>query len=346
VLMELLGDSPHVVPTLWALVGYHQLLGQHAQARALAERLVSMEGLTHDVGHQLLVRPLLGACLYIAGQFVEARECLRQALSLAGATAPRKPSEFYGVEPRIYTLILLSQVEWHLGFQDEASRLIESALTMARELNHASTLAVTYMHALALDYFTGAHKRYGELCEKAVELTTRQRFVSQGLYCQLMRCYAKRDLEGMDWCLAEMDQQGNAMYWPFYAGMAAELEAALGHPERALRRLEEARRRAQLTGEGISLLHVLYRQGAILLEKEPDSARGEAHLREALALARERSAKMMELRAVLLLCRLLMRRGQRTEARELLAPLYARFTESFNAPELVQARALLAELGA
>ncbi|MFL5350095.1 MAG: TOMM system kinase/cyclase fusion protein [Hyalangium sp.] len=345
-LIDVLGDSPHVVPTLWALVSYHQLLGQHAQARGLAERLVAMEGLTHDVNHQLVVRPLLGACLFIAGRFVEARECLTGALSLAGDSPPRKPSEVYGVEPRIYALMLLSMVEWHLGASDEAARLMESALNMARELNHASTLAVAYIYALALYHLMGAHERHGELAEKALELTTRQRFVSQGLYTQLVHDYTKQDAQGMERCLQEMDRQGNAMYWPFYASMSAELEAALGHPEGALRRLEEARRRAQATGEGFALLHVLYRQGAILLDREPDSALGEARLRETLDLARERSAKMMELRAALPLCRLLLRRGQRAEARELLAPLYARFTEGFNAPELVGARALLAELGA
>jgi predicted ATPase len=55
---------------------------------------------------------------------------------------------------------------------------------------------------------------------------------------------------------------------------------------------------------------------------------------------------MVELRAAVPLCRLLLRRGQRAEARELLAPLYAGFTEGFDEPALVRAQALLEELGA
>ena len=36
--------------------------------------------------------------------------------------------------------------------------------------------------------------------------------------------------------------------------------------------------------------------------------------------------------------------GRAVDARELLAPLYGRFTEGFDTPDLVEAKALLAEL--
>ena len=44
--------------------------------------------------------------------------------------------------------------------------------------------------------------------------------------------------------------------------------------------------------------------------------------------------------------RLWQQQGKRTEAYELLAPIYGWFTEGFDTADLQEARALLAELGA
>jgi predicted ATPase len=56
-------------------------------------------------------------------------------------------------------------------------------------------------------------------------------------------------------------------------------------------------------------------------------------------------ARLQELRAATSFARRLARRGRGAEGRELLAPLYAAFTEGFGARDLVEAKALLDELG-
>ena len=340
VLIDLLGDSPHVVPTLWALASYHGLRGEHAQARALAERLVSMDGLKQNVHHQAVTLPLLGDYLCAEGWFVEAQACVTRALSLHDDSA-----SMYALEPRVQAMMCLGFVRWHLGFPDEALRVMESALARARDLNHVSTLALASIYTLVLYHLREEFARLDTLSVELVELTTRQRLASQGAYAQLLRCVATRDLEGMQRILTLLDEQGIALYWPSYASIVAEVESALGHHEDALRRLAEALRRAQASGEGFSVLHVLYRYGNALLAQDPDSVQGEARLREAISLARERSARMVELRAAVPLCRLLLRRGQRAEARELLVPLYSQFTEGFDTLDLQRARAVIEEIG-
>jgi predicted ATPase len=75
-----------------------------------------------------------------------------------------------------------------------------------------------------------------------------------------------------------------------------------------------------------------------------DRVGGEAAYREALALARRQSAKLWELRAAASLARLWRDQGKRSEARDLLAPVYGWFTEGFDTPVLQDAKALLEEL--
>jgi predicted ATPase len=63
-----------------------------------------------------------------------------------------------------------------------------------------------------------------------------------------------------------------------------------------------------------------------------------------MALARLQSAKLWELRAATGLARLWRDRGKEMEAHDLLAPVYAWFTEGHGTPVLQEANALLGEL--
>ena len=76
----------------------------------------------------------------------------------------------------------------------------------------------------------------------------------------------------------------------------------------------------------------------------PDPAKAEDSFRTALAIAPEQGTRGYELRAATSLARLWREQGRRTEARDLLAPLYGWFTEGFGTADLKEARALLDEL--
>jgi len=67
-------------------------------------------------------------------------------------------------------------------------------------------------------------------------------------------------------------------------------------------------------------------------------------LAQALAIAQRQEAKTFELRAATSLVRLWQRQGKRDAARDLLAPLYAWFTEGFDTRDLKEAKALLEDL--
>jgi predicted ATPase len=68
-------------------------------------------------------------------------------------------------------------------------------------------------------------------------------------------------------------------------------------------------------------------------------------LEQSLLVAQSQSARSLELRAAADLARLRRDQGRRAEARDLLAPVYAWFTEGFDTPDLKEAKALLDELG-
>jgi predicted ATPase len=110
--------------------------------------------------------------------------------------------------------------------------------------------------------------------------------------------------------------------------------------------IEEALRISARTGETWFDAELRRQMGCVLLRLgSGDAARAEGEFRRALGIARAQSARLFELRAARDLARLRRDQGRKAEARELLAPVYAAFTEGFAFPDLVEARALLKELG-
>jgi hypothetical protein len=67
-------------------------------------------------------------------------------------------------------------------------------------------------------------------------------------------------------------------------------------------------------------------------------------LESAVRVAREQQALSLELRAASDLAKLLVADGRRDQARELLAPILARFTEGEAAHDVMQAKTLLNEV--
>jgi predicted ATPase len=116
----------------------------------------------------------------------------------------------------------------------------------------------------------------------------------------------------------------------------------MGQPEAGLRAVAEALTRVATTevrwweAELSRLQGVLQRQ-----LPSPDVSQAEASFQHALAVARSQQATALELRAAVSLSRLWQGQGRRTEARELLAPIYGWFTEGFNTADLQEAKALL-----
>ena len=108
--------------------------------------------------------------------------------------------------------------------------------------------------------------------------------------------------------------------------------------------LDDALQIIQRTGGSWFAAELNRLKGQLLLRQGHTEAAEEFYCR-ALSIAREQEAKLWELRAAMSLVRLRHNRGRRTEARDLLAPVYGWFTEGFDIPDLKDAKTLLDELG-
>ena len=101
---------------------------------------------------------------------------------------------------------------------------------------------------------------------------------------------------------------------------------------------------AETTGEYYwdAELHRL--KGEFLLSQTKKPAKSEDCFHRSIEIAHRQSAKSLELRAAMSLGRLWQNQGKKDKARELLNGVYGWFTEGFDTPDLIDAKALLEEL--
>jgi predicted ATPase len=128
--------------------------------------------------------------------------------------------------------------------------------------------------------------------------------------------------------------------------MLAEVYQKRGQAEVGLCILSEALVRVSET-DAHFLEAELYRlKGQLLLQQSSDNAtEAETCYHQALEVSRHQQAKSLELRSATSLARLWQQQGKRQDAYDLLAPVYGWFTEGHDTADLIDAKALLEELG-
>ena len=144
--------------------------------------------------------------------------------------------------------------------------------------------------------------------------------------------------------LSPITATGTVAAKAFFLARLAEICALLDQPAEGLSKLKEGAQFIEATEERIWEAD-LYRVQGDLLNATGDHGAAEGSFHRALAVARHQSAKTLELRAATSLARLWRDQGKRTEARDLLAPVYGWFTEGLDTPVPQDAKKLLDQLG-
>ena len=126
-------------------------------------------------------------------------------------------------------------------------------------------------------------------------------------------------------------------------GSLAQGLAGSGEIAQGLATIDEALARSERDEELWCIAELLRTKGElVLLMGGPVAASGaEEHFQHALHWTRQQGILSMELRCATGLARLWHAQGRTELARELLAPLYGRFTEGFGTADLIAAKALL-----
>jgi predicted ATPase len=129
----------------------------------------------------------------------------------------------------------------------------------------------------------------------------------------------------------------------FTSDLATGLARA-GRPDEANAAIDKVIACGEPTRPHFHLPEVMRIKGEILASG-PHPSEAETWFSRSLDLAREQSALAWELRTATSLAHLWARQGRSDEATRILRPVYDRFTEGFDTPDLRAAKRLLDKLG-
>jgi predicted ATPase len=360
-LAEQMDRPEHLVPLIYGQFAFHMIRSEHKRALLLAEQIERIGETRNDVVVQLQGRRAQGATRYYLGEFVAARGLLEQCHGL-GDAAHRATGARLSADPYALMLAQLALVLSSLGYVDQARERFNKALSEARRLRHALTLANVLVRANAATlypFYTSSTRFDSITCtaemqrhaEELLALSTEHGFplflgwaIALRGWGLVTQGQAREGLTQLTRGLTAVRATGAVASTPLVFMWLAEACAVLGLPLEGLNHLAEAALIIETTDERVDEAE-LHRLRGNLLSATGDQAAAEQSYHQALAVARRQGARLWELRAAATsLARLWRDQGKRTEAHDLLAPVYGWFTEGFDTPVLKEAKELLNEL--
>jgi tetratricopeptide (TPR) repeat protein len=289
---------------------------------------------------------IVGAAHYMLGNLREADSTLSAAMQALGRENASSRERIGDTDSFAAILLWHGQVHVHLGLLDRAEAVTAEALALGEQLNHGETRVWSLYRAAWLSLLKGNTGAALSNAQKAVSVAERlglMPWIGRG---QMVLGQAQLACGAVEVGLGTAKRGFDLWTDGGTTTNATEFASVTGHSLFAAGRLREAAEYAAL-GEGIQRVtderHFeaeLIRLRGRFYEQDGDLDTAEEHYRRAVDIASRRGALLFQLRAAIELHRMAHQRGDGDGA-QLLRSTYERFSEGFDFPDLVHARAIL-----
>ena len=352
-LAESVNDPVYRLRSLWGLWSFHINSGRYRAALAFAEGFLALANDRQTPNDRLVGEVIVGQALHHLGNPSGTRYHLERAL--ADDVNPDSGSLIvrYQLEHRVFARAWLAWILWLQGFPDQAMVAADRSIEEARATKHIVSLCHALSFgacpiALWVGDLVAAERYVGMLLEHATRHAlvrmhaAARRF--QGVLL-LSQGDVTAGLPLLRTSLAELGETNistASRFLTFLSEVAGALGRA-GHVANALAAIEKALAATERLEERWIIGELLRTKGELLLLQGTAGVASAAEdlFRQALDGARRHGALSWELRASTSLARLMGDRGDHADARALLQPVYNRFTEGFDTPDLKAAKRLL-----
>jgi class 3 adenylate cyclase/predicted ATPase len=352
-LTRIVADDADTYPMLWGVWTSAIYRANHAVAREVAEEIIARAQGSGDPENRIVGNVAGGFTDLVAGSLAPALGHYEQAIGLYEIRSPEASlADRYPIELGAIAYAYSAWCRWLLGQPDKALQFIQQVKAVVDRAQHGFTTARALYWTAVLHQFRGEWAIVDAQSERLIQLAEDQSYamgvavgrILQGAACAVLRS-GEVGMREMRAGLAAYSATGARVEQPYYLTLLAEAMRAQGLIEEGLAVLDEASDRVQQTGERYFEAEIHRTRGSLLLaRRKANIAESAASYQRALEVARAQEARSFELRASTSLARLWRDQGKRTEARDVLAPIYGWFTEGFDTADLKEAKALLDEL--
>jgi len=297
---------------------------------------------------------VLGVSAFWRGQFAQAHHHLQQALSHYSPQQSAAHISAYAQDPAIVCLTRLAWTLWYLGYPDQAYKAMIRAVEPADSAPHPYSLAYALAFACMLYEDAEDQQRLQDQTEQLGKLAMEANF----FYLRNWAAFHRAWIVGLNGDYPESTRQIRQVIHDWHEEqtylltprMLERLAVAYWRSDQlpqGAATLAEAQSAALQRNETYFLAELIRMKGEFLLAQGGSDLEVAACFQESFDLARQQGAKMLELRALVSLCRLWQTTDtpdRLLEAQRLLQASYDWFTEGFATVDLRSAKALLDEL--
>ena len=347
------GRPQSLLVGLWGMWVNTITQGRVAETPDWARRLLAEGNQSGNIDLQILGhRASLSSHFYL-GELNEALEQRDKVLALYDPRRAARWRELTGNDVRTAVGVFSSQALWMLGYPDQAAQMSDQKDADSRRLEHPFDIgwALTW-GTYVFDYrcepdrlLARVHEadRIGR--EQSIPVLSKVLVPAGEGLARLRKRQLPEAISLLERGIEGWRATGGHLNLPYLKSALAEALSRQGDVETGLRLLDECLDQIERPGwhERVWLAEILRLKGWVLM-RQGRRTEAETQLRASIQCARRQQAKSWELRSSKTLAELLIERGQRDAARQLLAPIYGWFTEGFDTLDLKEAKALLAGL--
>jgi predicted ATPase len=329
--------------------------GRVAESLRWATQIMEAAETHRELDFRIVGHLSLANSYFWLGEPIKAREHADQVLSLYTEGRHDHLLDILNHDPKTFGLIRTALVSWMLGYNEQAIRIGDTRDAYARQRRHPFDLGFALTEGAWVFDHLGEPE---ELLKRAEEADQMGRENSLPIFTEFMVPVSSgialirmgQLAEGIASAKAGLsfwEQIGGGLAIPYIKSVLAQGIAQTGDLDGALNLIEESMAQAERPGwEERWYYAETLRVKAWLLSLKGDLEGAECNHIASLDWARRQQAKSWELRTAMSYARLMRGQGRTKEAYDLLAPVYAWFTEGFGTKDLRDAKTLLQELAA
>jgi predicted ATPase/class 3 adenylate cyclase len=349
-LTEAAGAVPRRLPVLRSLASFYLYRADIDKTAAIGREMLELAEQQGDTSLEVEGHLIAGPALAFIGEVRGGLDHLDRAIALFDPKRDGHAPLRLGPNPGVAAGAVAALLYWMFGLPDTAARRAASAIELATELKHPYSLAYATHHVAMLDLWSRrldvAHERAADVLRIAKEHDY-PIWRAIGLILEGVTAVGLGDREGG---LARTEEgigqyqnlRTPPVFWPQVLSLKALALAMAGRTAEALEVVDQA---AALASEGSWDSASLKIQKADLLLSLDDPQGAETLLRRALDEAQQAGGRMLQLHAATRLARLAGPASQ-PDAAARLREIVEMFTEGADNPDVMEARAVLAKVGA
>ncbi|MBT2322216.1 AAA family ATPase [Variovorax paradoxus] len=318
------------------------------QLLGLAERRLETELFVS--GHELL-----GLTLLRVGDLIDCRSHTELAVQRYEDVHDHALRDSLSRDPRVSCLAFGALALWLLGYPDQAV----AGVAQAQRAAHAATPRHPFSLGYAMASSAWVHQFRGEAslalqaAEATTDFATEQGFPSWLVHGLIVQGWAEAELGNTESGFTHIEQAllaykatGAKVWQPLFLLLQVQALSRAGQVAEGLESVTEALGLASEMGTYWWEAELFRVRGELLLALSTENAaEAQTCFERALSIARQQSAKSLELRTCVSMVRLARLHGGHAQALLELASVYEWFTEGFDAADLIEARELLGGAG-